>query len=188
MSNYPRLIYFVNFKSCAGQNSHIEVENPKNKLSKTVPFENYVIYQLTSNCLQFDSPDYFYHWQILKWTPVLNNIHQSYTFKFISLPLITLYQPYLFPMVSLLSHFHCQLFILVISYHPPAIAQVNNNISVGSTLFATDNNSTCTSPSGYFALVSTGQQLNKISSYLLLGLLRYQMKLLFGLQRETIKS
>ena len=39
----------------------------------------------------------------------------------------------------------------VITLLVPAIAQVNNNISVGSTLFATDNNSTWTSPSGYFA-------------------------------------
>ena len=56
-------------------------------------------------------------------------------------------------MASLLSHFHCQLLVLVISYHPPglAIAQVNNNVNVGSNLFATDNSSTWSSISGNFA-------------------------------------
>ena len=43
--------------------------------------------------------------------------------------------------------------VLVISYHPPgpAIAQVNNNVNVGSNLFATDNNSTWSSIFGNFA-------------------------------------
>ena len=39
----------------------------------------------------------------------------------------------------------------VITLLVPAIAQVNNNISVGSTLFATNKNSAWTSPSGNFA-------------------------------------
>ncbi|KAF3956556.1 hypothetical protein CMV_018327 [Castanea mollissima] len=41
--------------------------------------------------------------------------------------------------------------ILIITFLVLAIAQVNNNISVGSTLFSTDNDSTWTPPSGYFA-------------------------------------
>uniref|UniRef100_A0A2N9I293 Receptor-like serine/threonine-protein kinase n=1 Tax=Fagus sylvatica TaxID=28930 RepID=A0A2N9I293_FAGSY len=53
-------------------------------------------------------------------------------------------------MASALAPFHC-LLVLVITLLVPAIAQVYNNISVGSALFATDDNSTWTSPSGDFA-------------------------------------
>uniref|UniRef100_A0A2N9F677 non-specific serine/threonine protein kinase n=1 Tax=Fagus sylvatica TaxID=28930 RepID=A0A2N9F677_FAGSY len=53
-------------------------------------------------------------------------------------------------MASALAPFHC-LLVLVITLLVPAIAQVYNNISVGSALFAIDDNSTWTSPSGDFA-------------------------------------
>ena len=53
-------------------------------------------------------------------------------------------------MASALAPFHF-LLVLVITLLVPAIAQVYNNISVGSALFATDDNSTWTSPSGDFA-------------------------------------
>ena len=53
-------------------------------------------------------------------------------------------------MASALAPFHC-LLVLVITLLVPAIAQVYNNISVGSALFATDDNLTWTSPSGDFA-------------------------------------
>ena len=41
--------------------------------------------------------------------------------------------------------------VFVITLLVPAIAQVNTNVSVGSALFATDDNSTWTSPSGDFS-------------------------------------
>jgi hypothetical protein len=53
-------------------------------------------------------------------------------------------------MASALAPFH-YLLVLVITLLVPAIAQVYNNISVGSALFAIDDNSTWTSPSGDFA-------------------------------------
>ncbi|XP_030940642.1 G-type lectin S-receptor-like serine/threonine-protein kinase LECRK1 [Quercus lobata] len=54
-------------------------------------------------------------------------------------------------MSSIIALFHSHLLVSVITLLVPAIAQVNTNISVGSALFATDDNSTWTSPSGDFS-------------------------------------
>ncbi|KAM4082617.1 hypothetical protein ACJW30_11G188800 [Castanea mollissima] len=54
-------------------------------------------------------------------------------------------------MASTIALFHYHLLVFVITLLVPAIAQVNTNISVGSALFATDDNSTWTSPSGDFS-------------------------------------
>ena len=54
-------------------------------------------------------------------------------------------------MASAIALFHNHLLFLVITLLVPAIAQVNTNVSVGSALFATDDNSTWTSPSGDFS-------------------------------------
>ncbi|XP_030967054.1 G-type lectin S-receptor-like serine/threonine-protein kinase LECRK3 [Quercus lobata] len=54
-------------------------------------------------------------------------------------------------MASALAPFHCHLLVLVLTLLVPAIAQVYTSISVGSALFATDDNSTWTSPSGDFS-------------------------------------
>ncbi|KAK7851628.1 g-type lectin s-receptor-like serine/threonine-protein kinase lecrk3 [Quercus suber] len=51
-------------------------------------------------------------------------------------------------MASIIALFHYHLLVFVITLLVPAIAQVNTNISVGSALFATDDDSTWTSPSG----------------------------------------
>ena len=47
-----------------------------------------------------------------------------------------------------LFYYHLLVFVTLLV---PAIAQVNTNVSVGSALFATDDNSTWTSPSGDFS-------------------------------------
>ena len=54
-------------------------------------------------------------------------------------------------MASAIALFHNHLLVFVITLLVPAIAQVNTNVSVGSALFATDDNSTWTSPSGDFS-------------------------------------
>ena len=54
-------------------------------------------------------------------------------------------------MASTIAPSHYHLLVFVITLLVPAIAQVNTNISVGSALFATDDNSTWTSPSGDFS-------------------------------------
>ncbi|KAM4073113.1 hypothetical protein ACB094_11G192900 [Castanea mollissima] len=54
-------------------------------------------------------------------------------------------------MASTIALFHYHLLVFVITLLVPAIAQVNTNISAGSALFATDDNSTWTSPSGDFS-------------------------------------
>nr|POE80573.1 g-type lectin s-receptor-like serine/threonine-protein kinase lecrk1 [Quercus suber] len=72
-------------------------------------------------------------------------------------------------MASIIALFHYHLLVFVITLLVPAIAQVNTNISVGSALFATDDDSTWTSPSGDFSFDSAAFQVNKISSFLLSG-------------------
>ncbi|KAM3686349.1 hypothetical protein ACJW31_11G192800 [Castanea mollissima] len=54
-------------------------------------------------------------------------------------------------MASTIALFSYHLLVFVITLLVPAIAQVNTNVSVGSALFATDDNSTWTSPSGDFS-------------------------------------
>ncbi|KAM4082615.1 hypothetical protein ACJW30_11G188600 [Castanea mollissima] len=54
-------------------------------------------------------------------------------------------------MASAIALFSYHLLVFVITLLVPAIAQVNTNVSVGSALFATDDNSTWTSPSGDFS-------------------------------------
>ncbi|KAF3943245.1 hypothetical protein CMV_030175 [Castanea mollissima] len=54
-------------------------------------------------------------------------------------------------MASTIALFHNHLLFLVITLLVHAIAQVNTNVSVGSALFAIDDNSTWTSPSGDFS-------------------------------------
>ncbi|KAK7856173.1 g-type lectin s-receptor-like serine/threonine-protein kinase lecrk3 [Quercus suber] len=54
-------------------------------------------------------------------------------------------------MASAIALFYYHLLVFVITLLVPAIAQVNTNVSVGSALFATDDNSTRTSPSGDFS-------------------------------------
>ncbi|KAK4591672.1 hypothetical protein RGQ29_016203 [Quercus rubra] len=54
-------------------------------------------------------------------------------------------------MASTIAPSHYHLLVFVITLLVPPIAQVNTNISVGSALFATDDNSTWTSPSGDFS-------------------------------------
>nr|XP_023883923.1 G-type lectin S-receptor-like serine/threonine-protein kinase LECRK1 [Quercus suber] len=54
-------------------------------------------------------------------------------------------------MASAIALFYYHLLVFVITLLVPAIAQVNTNVSVGSALFATDDNSTWTSPSGDFS-------------------------------------
>ncbi|KAK7858577.1 g-type lectin s-receptor-like serine/threonine-protein kinase lecrk3 [Quercus suber] len=54
-------------------------------------------------------------------------------------------------MASAIALFPNHLLVFVITLLVPVIAQVNTNVSVGSALFATDDNSTWTSPSGDFS-------------------------------------
>ncbi|KAK7851577.1 g-type lectin s-receptor-like serine/threonine-protein kinase lecrk1 [Quercus suber] len=54
-------------------------------------------------------------------------------------------------MASAIALFYYHLLAFVITLLVPAIAQVNTNVSVGSALFATDDNSTWTSPSDDFS-------------------------------------
>ena len=54
-------------------------------------------------------------------------------------------------MASAIALFYSDLLVFVITLLVPAIAQVNTNVSVGSALFATDDNSKWTSPSGDFS-------------------------------------
>lgn len=54
-------------------------------------------------------------------------------------------------MDSGLAHIHCHFLVIVIFLQLPAVLQAYNNVTVGSALFATDDNSTWTSPSGDFA-------------------------------------
>ena len=54
-------------------------------------------------------------------------------------------------MASAIALFYYHLLVFVITLPVPAIAQVNTNVSVGSALFATDDNSMWTSPSGDFS-------------------------------------
>ena len=54
-------------------------------------------------------------------------------------------------MASAIALVYYDLLVFVITLLVPAIAQVNTNVSVGSALFATDDNSKWTSPSGDFS-------------------------------------
>ncbi|KAK4591673.1 hypothetical protein RGQ29_016204 [Quercus rubra] len=54
-------------------------------------------------------------------------------------------------MASAIALFYYHLLVFVITLPVPAISQVNTNVSVGSALFATDENSMWTSPSGDFS-------------------------------------